>query len=248
VDYKGWIQAVCTLLEYLIVSPSSATPTGTAFDTIYPNAIDYTELRLQRDLDFLNTIVTDNNAAFVPNQRLQTFPTTYGKFVVVSSIRPITGGTGYGQNAYGSGAYGGGGTAQAPLEFVNRAALDFAWPSDASLGANIGPVQWTVNDGNTFLVGPAPDQAYGFEVVGTQRFVELSATNTTNFLTLNLPDLYVTLSMRWFADYQRDPDLVKSYDMQYQEMLQSAAVEEARKKYADMFPRQTKPTAGLKAA
>ena len=210
---------------------------------------------MQRDLDFLASIVTDNSGAMTPFQRLQSLPTTKGTFIVASSIRPILGGVGYGQGVYGTGPFGGGGVSGAPLEMVSRAMMDFAWPSDASPGANIVPAYWCPNDERSILVGPAPDQSYGFEVVGTQRFVQMSAANPSNFLSQELPDLYVAASLVWLFGYQRDfgaqsddPATAQSWEAQYGKLLQSAAVEEARKKYGDMFPRLTKPTAALKAA
>jgi hypothetical protein len=66
----------------------------------------------------------------------------------------------------------------------------------------------------------------------------LSATNTTTFISLYLPDLFIMASMVYVSAYQRnfgrqsdDPQMAQSYEMQYQTLLKSADLEENRKKF-----------------
>lgn len=328
-NYSDWINAVCTLLEYQVNDATSATPTNEdSFNTIYPRAIDYTENRLQRDLDFIQTSITTSTGVMTPNSRTITYPsvdlpavanlpvlignpipagsivsTTIGIDIVnvmwtahgqpagsdVAILTPLfVGGLTLGgvyqiitvvdannftlnvtfnavftdsESILGSGIYIVveqirpivGGTRMQPLEPVTRPYLDFAWPDENSPGANILPVQWCPKDQTTALVGPAPDQAYGFEVVGTMRIPQLSAANYTNFLTQQFADLYVAASMVFFSGYQRDfsaqaedPKMAQSWENQYQLLLSSAKVEEARKQFANMFPSPSRPT-GLTA-
>lgn len=224
--YQDYINAICALLEYQVEDPTSATPTGVAdFDNNWPRAVEYAELRMQRDLDFLASVVTDDTGVMTANTRKLTYPTDSGHWIVVSEIRPIISSM-----------------KQKPLEPVSRAFLDYVFPSDASVSANTPPVYWCPNDEVSCLVGPAPDQAYGFEVVGTIRFTPLSNDNPSNFLVTYLPDLYLAASMIWWAGYQRDAQLAQGWESQYMLLLQSADVEEARKKFADMYPRPSKPT------
>lgn len=89
------------------------------------------------------------------------------------------------------------------------------------------------------IVGPAPDQAYTVEVIGTIRPTPLSATNTTTYLTLYLPDLFVAASMIFMSGYMRDfgsqtddGQQSVSWDTQYTKLFASANVEEMRKKYS----------------
>lgn len=230
-NYSNWIITVCGLLEYEVVDVESATPTGVAsFDSCIPAAIDYTENRIQRDLNLISTQIT-SQGAMAANLRRVTLPTSVGVYIVCSQICPFVAGV-----------------RQQPLEPVTRDYLDFAWPSDASPGAGILPVQWCPDDQATILVGPAPDQNYTFEAVGTMRVVQMSAANTTNFLSLQLPDLYVAASMVWWSGFQRDfgsqsddPKLATSWEEQYQTLLKGATVEEIRKQYADLFPSPSTP-------
>lgn len=235
-DYAGWITGVCAILEYQVADASSASPTtDDDFNNIIPRAIEYTENRLQTDLDFIATMAT-SSGALTMNQRLTLLPTTptseyAGTFIVASQIKLVIGGL-----------------EQPPLEPVTRDFLEYAWPSDTSLG--VPPVQWCPVDQANILVGPAPDQAYAYKVTGTQRFVQLSSVNTSNFLTAEVPDLYFAASMVFFSGYQRDygaesedPKLAQSWENQYQTRLKSNTVEEARKRYSNMFPSPSKPTA-----
>jgi hypothetical protein len=89
-----------------------------------------------------------------------------------------------------------------------------------------------------FYVGPVPAIDYYVEVVGTIRPASLSALVPTTFISQYLPDLLVMASMIYISAYQRnfgkesdDPQMAQSYENQYQLLLKSAGVEEARKKF-----------------
>src|SRR5262249_53305267 len=84
-----------------------------------------------------------------------------------------------------------------------------------------------------------PDAAYTLEAVGTIRPAPLSATNTSTFLTNNLPDLWFAATMIFMSGYiqnfgsQSDnPQLAVSWAAIYDKLFSSANVEEMRKKYA----------------
>jgi hypothetical protein len=115
--FSDWVTAVTTLLEYPIIDATQPAPTGTVFDLIYPDAIAYAELRMQRDIDFLSSVVTDDTGVISANQRKITYPTDKGHFVVVSQIIPIFNGV-----------------KQTPLEPVSRAFLEYCYPDDVSPG------------------------------------------------------------------------------------------------------------------
>jgi hypothetical protein len=124
-----------------------------------------------------------------------------------------------------------------PLLPTTKEFLDAVYGS--SLTANRGQPQYFVPFNETlFFVGPVPDQAYPVEVVGTYRPNSLSASNTTTFISLYLPDVFIMASMIYISAYQRnfgrlndDPQMAITYESQYQALLKSAIVEEARKKF-----------------
>jgi hypothetical protein len=107
------------------------------------------------------------------------------------------------------------------------------------LAANRGVPKYFVPFNDTlFFVGPVPDQSYYVEVVGTARPAPLSVAVPTTFISEYLPDLLVMASMIYISAYQRnfgkesdDPQMAQSYENQYQLLLKSAGVEEARKKF-----------------
>jgi hypothetical protein len=93
------------------------------------------------------------------------------------------------------------------------------------------------DDTNLFW-GPAPDQAYPMEVVGTIRPTPLSVANPTTFLTLYLSDVFFAAAMVSASGYQRnfgaqsdDPKMAVSWESQLQTKLASARKEELRKSY-----------------
>ncbi len=86
-------------------------------------------------------------------------------------------------------------------------------------------------------LAPTPDNTYQVELLGTIRPDPLSSTNTSTFLTLYLPDLFIAASMVFGAGFQRDygaqsddPQMATSWMTQYDMLKGSAMVEELRKK------------------
>lgn len=108
---------------------------------------------------------------------------------------------------------------------------------------NAQPQYWCPADEVSALIAPSSAVNMNFSTVGTIRFTPLSSSNTSNFLSNYLSDLYIAAAMTWWFLYQRvDADMADQWDKRYMGLLGSAAVEEARKKFADMFPRASKPT------
>jgi hypothetical protein len=124
-----------------------------------------------------------------------------------------------------------------PLMPTTKEFLDAVYGS--SLLANLGQPKYFVPFNETlFFVGPVPAVDYFVEVVGTVRPAPLSVSVPTTFISQYLPDLLVMASMIYISAYQRnfgkesdDPAMAQSYENQYQLLLKSAGVEEARKKF-----------------
>jgi len=194
-----------------------------AFVEILPQMITYAENRMYRDLDFLFTSTSLTGYAIVPGSRAVTIPA--GTLVVSEQINVLTPAGTINPNS---------GTRN-PLLPVTKEFLDAVYGSATSTGV---PRYWCPFNDNLFLVGPYPDQQYYIEIVGTYRPASLSSTNTTTFISLYLPDVFIMASMVYVSGYQRnfgrqsdDPAMAQSYESQYQTLLKGAAVEEARKKF-----------------
>lgn len=186
------------------------------FQILIPQMVTYSENRIYRDLDLLSTVQTYNQAATAANVRTVSIPS--GTFVTIQNVNALT-------NT----------TTRNPLLPVTKEFLDNVWgaPSGATL-----PKYFTVLNDTTLVFGPWPDAIYPLEIVGTIRPDSLSSTNTTTFISLYLPDLFIMASMVFISAYQRnfgrqsdDPQMAMSYEAQYQTLLKGAMVEEFRKKF-----------------
>lgn len=200
-----------------------------AFTTILPQMITYAENRIYRDVDFLFTSASTTSYSITVGSRIinvnaATFPD--GTLVVPEQINLITPSGTSNPNA---------GT-RVPLLPTTKEFLDAVYGASQSTGQ---PKYWVPFDDYTFLIGPYPDANYTVEIVGTYRPASLSSTNTTTFISLNLPDLFIMASMIYIAAYQRnfssamgnDPQMPVTYETQYQALLKGALSEENRKKF-----------------
>jgi hypothetical protein len=203
-----------------------------SFLSILPSMIDYATLRISRDLDLIST----STAIFGPSYRLAagnrrlSFNQNLDDgsyFVTSEQINLITpaGQTNPESNT------------RVPLSPVTKEFLDAVYGSASP--ANRGQPKYFAPFNDTlFLVGPVPDEEYYVEVVGTIRPAPLSPSVTETFISQYLPDLLIMASMIYVSAYQRnfgrqsdDPQMAQSYENQYQTLLKSATVEEARKKF-----------------
>lgn len=208
-----------------IATMAVVSPTDSAYLTILPQMITYAENRMYRDLDFLFTSIATTAYGLTAGNRIIAVPA--GTLVVPEQINVIT----------PSGTSNPDTGTRVPLLPTTKEFLDAVYGSGAS--ANRGVPQYFVPfDDYTFLVGPYPDANYTCEIVGTYRPDSLSATNTTTFISLYLPDVFIMASMIYISAYQRnfgrandDPQMAITYESQYQALLKSALTEENRKKF-----------------
>jgi len=232
--YSQYVTQIATL--------AVVAETDSAYVTILPQMITYAENRMYRDIDFMFTSTSLHGTTFVltPGNRNLSFNinlssnsnSSEGTFVVSEQINLLTNAAGNASTTTDPDA-----CVRVPLLPTTKEFLDAVYGS--SLTANLGQPKYFVPFNETlFFVGPVPDQAYPVEVVGTYRPNSLSATNTSTFISLYLPDIFIMASMIYISAYQRnfgrqsdDPAMAQSYESQYKALLQSAMVEEARKKF-----------------
>ena len=232
--YSQYVTQIATLAVVAETDP--------AFVTILPHMITYAENRMYRDIDFMFTSTSLHGISFIltPGNRNLSFNINLslnndaqaGTFVVSEQINLLTDASGNPASTTNPDE-----CVRVPLLPTTKEFLDAVYGS--SLTANRGQPKYFVPFNETlFFVGPVPDQAYPVEVVGTYRPNSLSATNTTTFISLYLPDVFIMASMIYISAYQRnfgrqsdDPAMAQSYESQYKALLQSAIVEEARKKF-----------------
>jgi len=143
------------------------------------------------------------------------------------------------------------GTARTPMvpvtkEWLQNLYNDSSYAAKPQYFAMLGGDQ--ASGGNTFnniIFGPYSNNNYSVVVNGTIRLpslykfaTTLSAASGTTFISTYLPDLLIQASMIYISQFQRnfgpaanDPSMGPTYELQYQNLLKSAFVEEARKKF-----------------
>lgn len=201
------------------------------FNTLIPQAINFAELKIQRDIDLL-PLQTSNSYSFVQGSNL--FQVPVADFVVVRTVQALVNGVPFPLT-------------QASLEWMQAVYNDPNVTGQPVRFAMIGGDQATA--GQTFteiMVGPYPDQSYPATVFGSARMPSLNLNNSNplastayTFISTWLPDLMIQAAMIYVAEFQRqfgatgnDPQMGLSYEAQYQSLLSGAQVEEARKRFA----------------
>jgi hypothetical protein len=209
-----------TQLAELSVVPT----TDPNFLLILPEAIEYAELRIQRDVDFLSTVVSDVSSTTSPGASTITIPP--GSFVTLQNLNIIT----------PAGAVVPDNGTRVPLLPTSKEFLQYCWPSGGNAGV---PAYFAMVNDTTIAFGPWPDDAYTIEMLGTIRFETLSADNPATFISTYLPDLMLMAAMIYVSGYQRnfgrqsdDPQMAVSYESQYTALLTGVVKEEYRKKFA----------------
>lgn len=189
-----------------------------------PNIIDDAEQRLYRELDLLSTVTRDTGL-LAANSRNFTLPSNNGRFVVIEQMNVIT------PVATTNPDLG----TRNPLLPTSKEYLDVVYPSVT--GAGVPNLMAPISD-QAWIVGPWPDAAYTVEVIGTIRPAALSADNPNTFLTDYLPDVFLAAALVMSAGYQKnfssmgdDPKAAVSWESHVKVLLESAMVEEIRKKF-----------------
>lgn len=209
------------------------------FQAMLPSAIDDAEQRLYRQLDLINTITRDSTSALTAGLRTFNLPSSIGTFVVTEDINVITPA---GQSNPDSGT-------RNSLVPASKEMLDFLWNS--SNGSTV-PVYFAPVTQGQIVVGPWPDQPYQVEVVGTIRPAALSSSNVTTLLSWYFPDCLIAASMVFVTGYMKnygaavdDPKQGVTWESHLGALLQSASVEEQRKKFASQgwSPKEPAPLA-----
>ena len=226
-NYTGYVTALSTL--------TAISPTDPNFLAILPEAINYAEGRIYRELSMLVEDVADSSSSTAALTRGFTIPTAIGTFQIVSDINIITPAA----TAPDSGT-------RNPCTPVSRAVLDRQWPSTTGAGV---PNEYSyfsqasligVSGQPNIIFGPWPDAIYKVEVVGKVIPTPLSSSNTTTFLSLYLPDLFLMASqlymvgpfMKNIGMAGDDPKSTVHLEAQYQALLKSASEWEARKRFS----------------
>lgn len=196
------------------------------FQVMLPGAIDYVEGALYRELDLLSVRITDTSVTCTSGIRTILLSTAQGTMLVVERVNIMT-------------------PAGAASSLSRNTTLPVSpdWMDNvfgSALSSNTGlPLFFSRTNDTQITLGPAPDAAYGTEIVATVRPAPLSSGNSSNWFTQNTPELYMAgaavYAFGWMRDYGQsnsDPQAAQSWQSRYQDLLQSAKIDELRKKFA----------------
>ncbi len=209
-----------TLMAKLLAINPSTTLTTTNTDML--NAmIDYAELRIYRELDFLSTETDSDTSDLTAGTRSIAVPTD---IIIVNSATLITPAS----TAATAGT-------RNPMQRVSTQFLDFVWSSTATQGV---PLYYALKDNVTIVLAPTPDAAYRVNCVGIYRPDPLYTDTTGTYISDNLPDLFVAASCVWgfgginqnFGSMSDDPKSAQSWEAQYQALKEGVNLETLRQK------------------
>lgn len=220
--YSSYVSEIATITA---ITSGVLVSGDNNFSGIMPGIIDYAEGRLWRDLDLPVVSVTDTSVVCSSGVRSINLSTTQGTLLVVETV-----------NIFSSAGTTSSNATRVPLVPVTIAVVDALYPSAASSNCDIPEYYARLSD-IELILGPTPDQAYGTEVIATTRPVPLSASNSSTWLSANVPELMVAAGMIFAAGHMRDfgaqsdnPQMAQSWENQYGALMKEMKVDALRMK------------------
>jgi hypothetical protein len=215
-NYSQYVTELALLAQFNQSDPN--------FTSNLPSCLDYAQNRINRELNLLNTVSVTSSITTTASLRLVSLAAINAN--VLQNINVITPYTTTNPDL---------GTRN-PLVITDKSWLDWTY---GTVGNNAQPKYFAMQDNQTILLGPWPDQAYTLEIYGTYWPIGLSAGNPTTFISTYLSDLLLAASMVQMSGYMRNfgsqsdnPAQAVSWETQYVTLRDSAGVEDARRKFS----------------
>lgn len=223
INYSTLISECATLT---VISSTILVTGDSNFGGIMDAAINYAEGRLYRDLDLVSASIVDASVVCTSGVRTVSLSTTAGNPLQIDALNLLSSAGTTSSNS-----------TRIPLVPAARSVIDMVYPS--ALSSNCGQPQFFARLSDTqVIMGPTPDQAYGIEMQATIRPDPLSASNSSTWLTQNVPELMVAATMVFLAGYMRnygaqadDPQMAQSWEGQYKALMATASVDSMRQKF-----------------
>lgn len=223
INYTTYVSEIATLT---LITSAILVGGDNNFQGILPAGIDYAEGRLYRELDLPVVSVVDTSVICSSGVRTVAISTVSGEPLIIEALNILT----------SAGAPSSAAT-RVQLTPTSRAIVDAVYPS--ALSSQCGQPEYYARISNqTLLLGPAPDQPYGIEMQATIRPSPLSASNSSTWLTQNVPELMIAATMIFMSGHMRDfgaqsdnPQMAQSWESQYQNLIKSMDVDAMRMKF-----------------
>lgn len=198
-------------MQSLLVIPTDNVDVN--FQNILPRMIENAELRCYTELDFLST-QTSSTALCASGSRDVTVPT---EIIIVNELNLVSPA---GTTDPESGT-------RLPLERVSLEFLNATWPTAATTGT---PTRYALLSDTSVRLAPTPNGAFTAEFVGIYRPDPLSPSNTTTYLTLNYPHLFIQASLVFGYEYLQQPEMAAEAEKNYQALKLGTGLEAFRQK------------------
>ena len=204
--------------------------TDANFNAIIPQMLNYAEFRIQRDIDFLQSIISSAYSVVSGTNTILILNSAYKTIESINILNPSTG-------AFISN-----------LLPVSKEYVQNTYPDQLSTGI---PQYFYIlsnasSDQMYVTIAPNANANYSAQVTGTCYLPSLytystsagSAQTAVTYISAYLPDLLIMASMIYISAYQRnfgrqsdDPAMAQSYEAQYKALLAGATTTEARRKF-----------------
>jgi hypothetical protein len=119
------------------------------------------------------------------------------------------------------------------LDFRDTSFMKEYWPDGTDTGV---PKYYSVWDQNTFYVAPTPLASYAVELGYIYRPAQLSASNTTTWVSTNAPEalLYACL-IQAYSYTKGPPDMLAYFNNAYKEAIQGLGIEQQGRRRRDEY-------------
>ena len=119
------------------------------------------------------------------------------------------------------------------LDFRDTSFMKEYWPDATVTGI---PKYYSVWNQTTFYLAPTPTSNYAAEIGYIYRPTQLSATNTTTWVSLNAPEalLYACL-IQAYSYTKGPPDMLKYFTESYQQAIQGLGIEQQGRRRRDEY-------------
>jgi hypothetical protein len=237
-SYNLYVQQLCTLAVANATELAGVwAPVDAPLQTILPQALNYAELRIQRDIDFL---IARSSNQYTLTAGAGVFQVPINDFLTIETLEVLQVNGATVVNA-------------TPLTPVSREFIQncYSGQSQAAQPKFFAMIGDTFGDGaNTninVLLGPPPSYAFPIRVTGCIRLPSLAqyatagpADTSYTYISQFLPDMLMMASMIYVSAFQRqfssasdDPAMGQTYEKQYQALRLGAISEENRKKFLE---------------
>lgn len=172
-----------------------------------PNFVQQAQIMIARDSKFLGFLVSLTSNFTMGNLGRVQKPTGWRQTVSFN---------------YGSGATN---DTRTPLKLRTYEYCIGYWPDPSVTDSTNPPLYYCEWQSDWWQVAPTPDQAYPFEVLAYMTPTQLTASNTTNWLTDYAPDILLYASLLQAAPFLKNDTRLKTWQVMYGQAVQSQKVE-----------------------